>query len=1092
MPSTLHIRLLGDFQLVLGEEPVTSVDTPRLQSLVAFLAVHRDAPQSRRHVAYTFWPESTEKQAFNNLRNLIYVLRRAWPDVDGFLQVDDQTVGWKEGAALVVDVAAFERSIAEGEDGLQGGDERAARAAFERAADLYRGELLPGCYDEWVFPERERLHQQCVQALERLIPLSEATRDVSGALHHARHLVRLDPLREASYRHLMRLHALHRDRAGVVDTYRTCVQVLKDELDVEPEPATQRLYERLMEGGEPASGDPGTQRIPLVGRHEAWGRLQAAWRTARDGTAHLVTVTGEAGVGKTRLAEELAVWIQRQGATTARAECYAAEGRLAYAPVVEWLRADPLRETLSTLDDVWLAEVARLLPELRAGRDGLPAVEPLTEGWRRRRLFEALARSVLAHGKPLLLLVDDLQWCDRDTLEWLRFLLRFAPQARLLVLGTVRIEEVGPLHPLRTLQLDLGRTGQTTDVALSPLDAGETRTLAEHVAGRTLDDAAAHRLFVETEGNPLFVVESVRAGLSEHGAARAPTASGLRPATSPSLPPTVRAVLTRRLAQLPSAAQTVAGLAATIGRVFSFDVLVQASTMDEAVLLEALDALWQHHVVRERDDGAYDFTHDKLREAAYAGVSPPRRRLLHQRVARALEAVHANDLDAVSARLAAHYERAGKVERAVAYYRRAARAAERVHALRDAIGHYERARSLLHTLPASRARDERELALLTSLGLTLRLARGHGAPEVGEVFETARALGERLGDETYRFAVHRALWAFHLIRGALQKARALGEALLEAAIRQDDRAQRLEAGVALGLTQCWHGRPVEAQGHLEESLTLYDPERHADHVRRYGQHPAVSGMSVLALVQWVQGYPDRAVHTLREALARAEEVGHPFSEAYALQHAALVHAGRREAAAAYGRARALGQVAEAYGFAYWIGPASILQGWALAAQQQPERGLDLLRRGLDAHRATGATFQSTLWLGLRADACRRAGAVEEALAHIEAALQQAEATGERIWLAELHRLRGALLREAGDAHRAGESFREALRVAQAQRARSLAVRAAVSLGRLLVKRGDAAEAYRVVTDVTSTFPEQADVPDLRDARALLESARRRR
>ncbi len=299
----------------------------------------------------------------------------------------------------------------------------------------------------------------------------------------------------------------------------------------------------------------------------------------------------------------------------------------------------------------------------------------MTEEWQRQHFFEALARALLRtgtnhshYGQPLLLLLDDLQWCDNDTLEWLHYLLRFEPGARLLLIGTVRSEEILPGHPLVAFLGALQRDGLVTEVALRPLNTLETASLAEHILGDQLDPAMSNTLFHETEGNPLFVVEMVRAGtLGQHGRAQPGTVSPLPLLTQPgsTLPPTMQIVLAARLTQLSPSARELANVAAVIGHEFTFVVLARATRESEDTVVRGLDELWQRRIVREQDAGAaetYDFSHDKLREQAYASLSPAHRHLLHRHVAEALEEVFAKDLDAVSGQIAAHFERAGLPE----------------------------------------------------------------------------------------------------------------------------------------------------------------------------------------------------------------------------------------------------------------------------------------------------------------------------------------------------------------------------------------------------------------------------------------------
>src|SRR5690348_3046156 len=534
-PRTLHIRLLGSFSLTYGEAMVAGINTPRLQSLLAYLVLHRDTPQLRQHLAFQFWPDAPEGQARNNLRQALHTLRLALPDPDIFLASDASTLRWRPDAPCSFDVAELERALTEAEAADEVAEARgvaradahgALRAALERAASLFQADLLPSCYDEWIAPERERLRQRCLRALDRLVALVEEAGDHAAAIVYVRRMIRHDALNEEAYRRLMRLLALTGDRAGALRAYHACATALQRELGIAPSAETRQAYERLIRtaGAAGAAGAPasptesrGMRSLSispsLVGRQREREHLLDAWQRACAHGPGFALVTGEAGIGKSRLAEELLVWANQQGATTAKARCYAAEGRLSLAPVTDWLRGEGLRAHVSRLDSLWLTEVSRVLPELLAERPDLPRHEPISEYGQRQRFFEALARAVLAAPQPLLLLIDDLQWCDEETLEWLHFLLRFGANARILVVGSARAEEITPGHPLRTLLLHLRNTLGVTEIAPRPLDAAETARLGSLLAHRELDVAAAMRLYRETEGNPLFVVETMRAGL---------------------------------------------------------------------------------------------------------------------------------------------------------------------------------------------------------------------------------------------------------------------------------------------------------------------------------------------------------------------------------------------------------------------------------------------------------------------------------------------------------------------------------------------------------------------------------------------------
>ena len=424
MIPTLHIHLLGDFLLVADERPVATIEMPRLQSLLAYLLLHRAAPQSRAHLAFLLWPDSTEKQAHTNLRKALYLLRQTFSQADSFLHIGRQSLSWQPGTqqtAWTLDVQDFERAIAQAEQAEHLQNPTALRQALVQAVDLYRGDLLPSCYDEWILPERDRLRQAFFKALERLIVLLEEERDDEAAISAALRLLRHDLLHEETYRHLMRLYAVRGDRASALRTFHTCATILERELGTAPSEATREMYERLMQT-DASSSKRGARpsalvtAASLVGREREWAQLLLVWRTSIGGSPRVVVISGEAGIGKTRLAEELLSWVSRHGVTTASARCYEALGTLAYAPVTAWLQADAVHPHLFMLADVWLTEVARLVPELLVQRPDLPRPGSLTQHWQQQHLFEAFARAILSVRQPLLLVLDDLQWCDAETL----------------------------------------------------------------------------------------------------------------------------------------------------------------------------------------------------------------------------------------------------------------------------------------------------------------------------------------------------------------------------------------------------------------------------------------------------------------------------------------------------------------------------------------------------------------------------------------------------------------------------------------------------------------------------------------------------
>ena len=795
--------------------------------------------------------------------------------------------------------------------------------------------------------------------------------------------------------------------------------------------------------------------LPLVGRSAEWNRLQAAWRDASAGRPALVVIAGEPGIGKTRLGEEMISWASGRGIGTAAARAYAAEGRLSYAPVVDWLRSETLRPSIRQLDARSLADVWRLVPDLLS--DGPPASvdNGQTEPQQRQLFFRSLAQATLGANRPLLLLLDDLQWCDQDTLEWLHYLLRFDSAAPLLVEGTVRPEEVGREHPLTPLLNDLRRTGQLTELRLGPLDAAEVAELAVSVAGRDFDPEELRRLYDETEGQPLFVVESIRAGLyahdeAEHSESRRSSTSGTIGVAGPGrLPPKVHAVISARLSQLSKSARETVRFAATIGRSFTLDLLVHAGAGEIDSLVQPLDELWERQIVHEHGTNAYDFAHDKIREVAYIEIRPAQRALLHRRVARALEEVQTADRDAISAQIAAHYDKAGMHLEAIGFYQRAADLARRVYAYEDAVGLLTRAVVLLESLPQNTERDERELAVQTALGVCLVSTRGYADAGVVAAYQRSHALAQRLGKPSNPPTL-RALAITAVTQTEFQLGYTLGNQLLDQAEHDADPVLLVEAHYVLGVTLFWVGKFADARTHLEEALAHYDVARSSIHIATYTQDPAVICLARLAVVLWFLGAEELATQRANESVTLATQISHPFSLAYSLAWASLLHTLRAEADVSRRYADAVIELSREHGQELWrsgFATASILRGWAMAETEDIDTGLTAMQQGIAVLDSLGTLFTRPWFIGLLAEQCARAGQVEKGLCLLNEALAAVQASGERCWEADLYWRRGLILQQRHDAQ-AVETFQRALSVARDQGAKGIERRAAASLASL--------------------------------------------
>jgi DNA-binding SARP family transcriptional activator/tetratricopeptide (TPR) repeat protein len=1104
MEPALQMRLLGGFSLIYDNEQVTNLNSMRLQSLLAYLVLHRDAPQQRQHLAFLFWPDTTEAQARNNLRQLLHQLRRAFPAVEHFLSADMHMLHWHPVTPFHLDVAEFEQALTLADAATRQHDQHVLQVALEQADSLYHGELLPDCYDEWIYPERERLRQRHRQALEHLLHLFEAQGDTVAAIRSAQRLLAFDPLSEDLYRHLMRLFVLNNDRASALRVYHTCVSTLQREMGVEPDTATREVYERLLQQEAPTIRPIIQQPLPaaarvLIGREREWKQLLDAWQRATEEGPHFVLVSGEAGIGKSRLTEEFLLWVSQQGFVTARTRSYAAEGQLSLAPVTDWLRSEGLRAPLRKLDKVWLAEVARILPELLAEQPALPRYESVTEG-QRQRFFEALAHAILAVPQPLLLLLDDLHWCDQETLAWLHFLLRFDPAARLPVVGCAREEELPPQHPLHTLLLHLRNSTPVTEIPLEPLDAAETAKLASQVAKRELDVDEGLRLYHETAGYPLFVVEMIRADLErtvagppivEHDVSRAEHSETDRLPSQPPpdgdrmLPPRMYAVLAGRLRQLSASARSFVELAAIIGREFTLDLLLTGGLADADDAVRALDELWHKRIVREHGANSYDFTHDKLREVAYAEISPPQRRMLHRRVAQALETMYADDLDAISGQLASHFERAGLIEQAIPSYQRAAAAAQRVYANEDAIRLLSRSLVLLELLPGGAKRDKQELGLQLALVPLYLVTKGWAAPEVEHVLERALALCNTVGDDAQRVQTLFGLQAAYLVQARFERVLTISNEVDILYQRSPSTAPPPSADFVLSGAILHLGRIAEASAHFAEIIAAHDPNQILQFQESLASNYAAHARAWQAHALWCLGYPQRALERGLDAAKLVQ--GQPFNQALVSAYQALLQQLCADETVAREHAEQALKLANKYEAPYYRAWAAILVSYALATKQPDEEHIGRLRDSITEFKATGARLRLPYYLALLAQVYGKAGRIEEGLAAIDEAFSEAHAHNERWWDAELYRLRGEfLLMRGSDAADVEAVFFHAIEIAQSQQARSLELRATMSLARLWNARHRSNDARCRLQDIYGWFTEGFETPDLQAARLLLE------
>jgi TOMM system kinase/cyclase fusion protein len=836
---------------------------------------------------------------------------------------------------------------------------------------------------------------------------------------------------------------------------------------------------------------------PLVGREVVMTLLRERWAQAQDGLGQVVLLSGEAGIGKSRLV--LAVKEQVADEPHTRWECRCSpyfQGSALY-PLIELAQRalqfgrDEAPEAKFQKLEAALEHYGLAQPEtlaLWAALLSVPLAEvypplTLTPQRQKQKTLEAIVALLraLAAEQPVLFIVEDLHWVDPSTLEFLALLLDQGPMARLLTVLTCRPEFHAPW----------GFRAHLTPLVLNRLPRLQVPQLIERVTGgKALPPEVVEQIVAKTDGVPLFVEELTKmvleSGLLREGEERYELTGPLPPLA---IPATLHDSLMARLDRL-AAVKDVAQLGATIGRTFTYELLQAVSPLGEAVLQHGLRQLVEAELVYQRGvppQATYTFKHALIQDAAYQSLLRSTRQQYHRCLAQVLAERFPETVKTQPELLAQHYTEAGLSAQAIPYWQQAGQHASERSAHVEALAHLTRGLEVLNTLPDTPARTQQELVLQTTLGPVLLATKGYAAPEVGQVYARAQELCQQVGETPQIFPTLFGLFYFHLIRGELHPARELAEQLLRMAQHLQDQTFLLLAHQALAGALCHLGELTLCRTHLEQGMALYDARQHHALAFRYGLDPGVFFLSYAARPLWLLGFPDQARTSIREALTLARRLAHPFSLAYTLHWAGITHQLCREAPATQEQAEVSMAFSREQGFAIWVPGGTILRGWALARQGQMEEGIAQMRQGMTAWQATGTEVDRLYYQALLADIYGQAGQAKAGLHVLAEALTVVDAIEERYYEAELYRLQGELLLARATEHdtEAETYFRRALDIARRQQAKSLELRAAMSLARLWQQQGKHLAARDLLAPVYGWFTEGFDTADLQEARVLL-------
>jgi TolB-like protein/class 3 adenylate cyclase/predicted ATPase len=844
----------------------------------------------------------------------------------------------------------------------------------------------------------------------------------------------------------------------------------------------------------------GSALTPLIGRDDEIDLLLRRWARARTGDGQVVLISGEPGIGKSRIAAALEDRLDGEPHFRLRYLCspYHQDSalfpfceQLAHAagfgrddtPAVKWEKLEAVL-ALARLPDGDVALLGDLLSLPVSERHPLPSLSPQRK---KDRTLEALIRQIggLARRQPIVMIFEDAHWIDPTSRELLDLMIECIHRLPVLLIVTFRPEFAPPW------------TGeeQVSVLALNRLDRHDRTVLVEQIAGgKALPDEVVTRIVERTDGVPLFVEELTRSVL-ESGLLREEADRWVLDRAMPSLaiPTSLRASLMARLDRL-AQVRHVAQIGAAIGRQFSYALLRAVSHLPDDELQAALARFVSSELVSQRGtppDAVYTFKHALVQDAAHGSLLRKARQQLHAQIAEALETHSPELMDSQPELFAQHYAEAGLDEPAIEWWGRAGDQALHRSAFKEAAAHLGKAIELADKLAAtapSAATASNRLRLQRSLGNALIWAKGYTAPETSAAFARARELASREEDSSERFSAYYGLWVGHFNRCEPAPLREMAELFLHEATARPDCPETLMAQRISGATRWYFGDCAGAHDHFQKTVELYNHERHGDFANRFGTDPRAVAEIFDVVTLWVLGRIDEALRLAERALTDAESAAHAPTMGHTLLYAALLGLFRysSEAVVTYGQAFA--DIVSRYDLpAYWVGFAIFFQGWARWSDGAEESGLAEMRRGIGIFRQQGVGWLGAVFEAALAEAEARAGETAAGLRRLDDALAELERTEQRCYEAEMHRIRGEILlkRDPADTAAAEQSLQAAIAVAQSQKARSFELRAALSLAKLYRAADRDADAHAVLAPAVEGFPPTRQFPELTEAQTLL-------
>jgi DNA-binding SARP family transcriptional activator/predicted ATPase len=1145
--AELNLSFLGGVGISLNGAHIADMGGRKALALLCYLAVNRQS-FSRESLAGLLWGEMPDESARMNLRRTLSRLR---PFVGPHLQITTREIAFNRKAPYWLDVEQFETAVASSKSDIN---------LLRKALDLYQGDFLDGFYiknaptfEEWTLSQRAKLRGLTVQTLHTLVTNCLQQSAFSDGITYAHRLLSLDPWREETHRQMMELLIRDGQRGAALMQFDSCRRILAKELGVDPAPATRALYEQIIQG---KISSKLTQTVssltvslfksnkePFVARTGELARLLNLLDNANAKQGTLSFVIGEAGSGKSSLLSAFIreARLHHSNLTVLQGQCNAFSGSgdayLPFREVLAQLFDDPMLNPPQNGQFVgppernailletflkygphlantfispgalieWAERTERKEGWIEAAKQQIKQIsqENLQLNLPQQVLFEQFVSvmGVVSKDAPLILIIDDLQWADRGSVDLLFHLGRQLGRYRIVLLGAYRIEDValgrkGEPHPLQVVMHELQK--QFGDIFID-LDRVEKRPFINaylDLEPNELDEQFRKMLLQRTGGHPLFMVELLRAMQQREELIKNRFGKWIVKDMLDwsKLPARVEGAIGERVYRLDTTLHQILNVASIEGEFFTAEVIAHVLGIDaeEVVTRLSQEGNKVHRLVRARDVvrttkgriSTYQFRHIIIQEYLYNRLDVVERKHRHEAVAGALELFHEN-LDDMAVIIAKHFQLAGMNDKAIAYLQRAGIKAVHRYAHHEATTLINEALDLLKLLPDGQERDKLELDLQLLLGPTKLLIEGYAGKGVIPTYSRAYALNQKIEDNPGKVGTLSGLWVYYLVKGDLARALELARDLLTFTHENGDTKDQIAARFAMLTSLFFEGRFKESILHGDKAADSYQIAFHNDLFQRFGHDPGLASKSYSAFSLSLLGYLDQALSQITEAVTLNREIGNPYNLSFALNNLALVHHIRDDPDQAIRVAEESITLASKHGFVQSLAHSLVIKGWCLVQFGNTSSGLQEIKQGAKMRYDTGAELAKTHFLWVLAEAYGVAGNIERGLEIVEEALTFLEEGG-KFWLAEVYRTKGEFMWRSGQSTDAVEDqYKQAIIVARNQQAKLFELRAACSLGQFYLSNDRHAEARKLVEGVLNWFTEGFDTADLRKANSIL-------